>query len=221
MTIFFILLIFLTMYAIMLFNKQKIIESYINQCSLSKVGLPNNYFNQLYFLDKKLDILEKSVKGINSGDKNLKKLNNIYNKYDWMKKHYDSISNPNSQARKNANKKAETAMMNNIANNDKASRDAFNKKHKAAFYKNGPPIIGIESGTPQEQANLRKLKQNPNKKKQKIFNKINNSTEDDDEKEQVNEVMGDNDPPKGMPSGSARVSFGPTISDSSFGGAFA
>ena len=221
MTLFFILLIFLTLYAIMLFNKQKFIESYKNHCSLNKVGLPNNHFNQLFFLDKKIDILEKSIKGINSGDKNLKQLDNIYNKYDWMKKHYDAISNPNSKARKDANKKAEKEMQNKIANRDKLARDAFNKKHKASFYKNGPPVIGIESGSPEDRQNLRKLKQNPNKKKNKIFKKVNNSAEDDDEKAQVKDVMSDNDPPKGMPSGSARVSSGPDIPNGLFGGAFA
>ena len=58
MILFIIILFILSIYTIILYKKQNFIEMYRSQCKRTDLGIPNNIFNQLLFLDKKLDSLE-------------------------------------------------------------------------------------------------------------------------------------------------------------------
>ena len=200
----------------MIFNKQRYIESYKNMCSLKGVGLPSNIFNQLYYLDKKIDVLQEQIKGANKGSKHLKQLDEIYKKYDWMVGHFNNLANPNSKERKAANEQAANEMQNAMEANRKASKNRWLKE-----WKKNPPTLTEDSGSPAELAAFRKLKQNPEAKRKSIMRKTRKAAKDKDEKKQVKKAMKNSKPPGGIPRGNARVSDGPSIPDSSFGAAFA
>ena len=200
----------------MIFNKQRYIESYKNACSLKGVGLPSNIFNQLYYLDKKIDVLEEMMKGANKGSEHLKKLDEIYNKYDWMVRHFNNMANPNSKERKAANKKADKQMANAMKANRKAARNKWRKQ-----FNKKPPVLTEASGSPKEIAAFNKLKQDPEGRRRRIMQKTNNAAESDEDKAEIKKAMKNSDPPKGIPKGNAKVPAGPSIPDSAYGAAFA
>lgn len=211
-----IILVSLYLYTLILHNKQNHIEMFHSGCQRTNIGIPNTIFNQLLFLDKKLDKIEGVIKPQkpSEGNKYMDQLNQLQKKYDWMQKHFNTIINPNKKAQANADaealKKIQERNKNSVAN-------------AAAMYKfkPGQGALNMNDGPESDRQAFNKMvRSDPNKKMNKSLGKMRKKAKDKKEKKQVKKVKAKG--PKGIPRGqNTSVPNGPIVSDSSFGAAFA
>ena len=218
MIILFIIVLFcLYIYSIILYKKQTFIEMFNSQCQRTDAGIPNTIYNQLLYLDKKLDSLQSSYNpGKNKNkSKYIDELNKMEKKYDWMANHYAKIVSPDKKAQSNANAAAEK----NIVSNNAKSQALAKAKYKKHF-KPGAAALSLDVGSAKEQNNFRKAQKDPNGRKNRALAGMKKKAKSKKEKKQVAKASGKG--PGGIPpKQNTSVPSGPPISDNSFGAAFA
>lgn len=218
MIILFIIVLFcLYIYSIILYKKQSFIEMFNSQCQRTDAGIPNTIYNQLLFLDKKLDSLEGSYSP--GKDKNKSKyidqLNKMEKKYDWMANHYAKIINPDKKAQANANAAAEKKILSDNAKNQALAKAKYKKS-----FKPGAGALSLDAGSAEDKNNFRKAQKDPNGRKNRALGGMKKKAKSKKEKKQVAKANGKG--PSGIPpKQNTSVPSGPTISDNSFGAAFA